>query len=758
MSHEQSGGIAPPRTRGVLLLNLGSPSGCDPRSVRRYLAEFLADPEVIKLPRGMRWFGKPLARMIARSRAKQSAHAYASVWTDDGSPLLVISDAQGRALAHVLGRAFDVRVAMRYGHPSIDDVVASFVEDDIHDVTAVPMYPQFAGATTGTALAALYRAFERHARDTELVVRNAWYDDAGYIQAQVAVLNEAIAKHGLTPDNTTLVFSAHSLPVAYIKAGDPYQKHIVETVHLVSKALGWPEERITLAYQSKLGPVEWLAPQTAEVIESLAKNGTPNVFVCPISFTADCLESLEELDIRGRDVVEAHGSNFHLCPALNDHPAFIEALAGIVRRGTRPIALESKCSDDAPAQLDADWMSRLVVTGLSREPGALDALRDAGVHITNHVDDATFAASKRTHQEVRGLCSALGERGVEQSVVVSTCARVEAYSLAPAARETEQRRTITRLQSTLLTDVHDASHPQVHVGHEAYRHAVLTAAGLLSSLPGDNDVRLQLCSAARTAEDVAHGATAIGMVMTRATEAAQALSEATTWRDFRVGFADVALDGISRSASVDWTQMRSVVVLGGSTTARSTIHTLRRRHGVRPSQLTGIYRTRSRGKQLKALRQALRGATPLRVDRYDDARVLDALAHADVIVFAHDAREPIWSAEQAMTRSAQTKVIIDFNSFPSTRGFEDDESTALWRLCDIEAVVRDYAASLAGCERFRVAVREALAWLEEHIGATREGRSMDARPRNDRVTCTRSGCGCKRAFVPEVRTRVETVS
>ena len=377
MSHVATGGGAAAHKRGVLLLNLGSPEGCDPRSVRRYLAEFLADPEVIRLPRGMRWFGKPLARMIARLRATRSAHAYAAVWTDAGSPLLVISDAQGKALGRVLGRDFDVRVAMRYGRPSIAEAVSTFVQDGIHEVTAIPMYPQYAGATTGTALRALYRAFERHARDTELVVRNTWYDDAGYIRAQVSLIEETIVEHGLTPADTMLVFSAHSLPVAYINAGDPYQQHMVETVRLVSDRLAWPDNRMTLAYQSKIGPVDWLAPQTAEVIESLAQQGTRNILVCPISFTADCLESLEELDIRGRNTVEAHGSSFFLCPALNSHPAFIDALAGIVRRGSRPLVTEREPQQNQSpraATLDEDWMDRLVVAGVARAPGAHAAL------------------------------------------------------------------------------------------------------------------------------------------------------------------------------------------------------------------------------------------------------------------------------------------------------------------------------------------------------------------------------------------------
>ncbi|UCC31904.1 MAG: ferrochelatase, partial [Phycisphaerales bacterium] len=281
--------------RGVLLINLGTPDGPDIPSVRRYLAEFLGDPHVVHLPRGLKWMNGLLGRMIARLRASRSAEMYRRIWTDRGSPLGSITEEQAVLLEDALPDGWDVFYAMRYGRPTIAEKLGEIEAAGIDELVVIPMYPQFSGTTSGTALHALYGNLKRGNHRINVTTRNTWFDDGGYVHAQAKLIEEYAKRHGLKPENSYLVFSAHGLPVSYVERGDPYPSHVKRSVELVTQRLGWATDRMTLAYQSRLGPARWLRPGVDEMLDELARAGEKRVLICPISFTTDCLETLEEI-------------------------------------------------------------------------------------------------------------------------------------------------------------------------------------------------------------------------------------------------------------------------------------------------------------------------------------------------------------------------------------------------------------------------------------------------------------------------------
>lgn len=322
-----------PERVAVVLLNLGTPDAPTAQAVRPYLVEFLSDPEVISLPRGWRWFTPLLARLIAFFRAKGSAANYAMIWTSEGSPLLVFSQKQAAALESELGSRYRVYVAMRYGNPALPGVFDQIRAEGISEVVLIPMYPHWAGATVGTALSEAYNLMRCRGLRWNTHVVATWHDFEPYLDAQADLIQRYLEENRLSPKDTVVLFSAHSLPVSYIKAGDPYEGMIRDAIERISARLEWPADRIRTSFQSRLGPVEWLGPQTDKMLEELAAEGVKNVAAVPVSFTADCVETCHEVGIEYRHLFEGKlGGKLWLIPALNDDPTFILALKALVGR------------------------------------------------------------------------------------------------------------------------------------------------------------------------------------------------------------------------------------------------------------------------------------------------------------------------------------------------------------------------------------------------------------------------------------------
>ncbi|WP_066482048.1 MULTISPECIES: ferrochelatase [unclassified Sphingomonas] len=311
---------------GVLLINLGTPDDPSPRAVKRYLAEFLSDRRVVELP-PIAW--QPILRgLILNTRPRKSAEAYRAVWTDDGSPLAVITRDQAAALQGAFGADVTVDWAMRYGRPSIAERLAAMREAGCQRILVAPLYPQYCAATTATANDKVFAELMKLRWQPALRTLPPYHDDPAYIDALRVSVEAGLAALDFVPD--TIIASFHGMPRRTLDLGDPYHCQCQKTARLLSEALGRP---LTVAFQSRFGPAEWLGPPTDDTLVELAKAGKRKVAILAPGFSADCLETLEELSIRGREQFEeAGGTHFAYLPCLNASPGGIELLRHLIAR------------------------------------------------------------------------------------------------------------------------------------------------------------------------------------------------------------------------------------------------------------------------------------------------------------------------------------------------------------------------------------------------------------------------------------------
>lgn len=316
---------------GVLLVNLGTPEDASPAAVRRYLAEFLSDPRVVEIPRAL-W--RPILHgVILRTRPRKSAHAYAQVWGEDGSPLAAITARQARALRERMGDGVIVDWAMRYGKPAFRDRFAALQAQGCDRILVAPLYPQYSAATNASVMDALCKALGTMRWQPALRTLPPYYDDPGYITALCEDLGAKIDALPFSPE--TLLLSFHGMPERTLHLGDPYYCHCQKTARLLTSALvpRFPELRITTTFQSRFGRAKWLEPATDTVIESEARGGTRRLAIAAPGFSADCLETLEELAIRGRDgFLAAGGSDFATLSCLNDGDRGMTMIEQLIRR------------------------------------------------------------------------------------------------------------------------------------------------------------------------------------------------------------------------------------------------------------------------------------------------------------------------------------------------------------------------------------------------------------------------------------------
>jgi|TARA_A200000113_G_scaffold187843_1_gene175428 ferrochelatase len=314
---------------GIVLLNLGGPERI--QDVGPFLYNLFADPEIIRLP--IPALQKPLAWLISTLRSNKSQEAYRSI--GGGSPLRRITDQQARELQSLLRqRNVDATtyVAMRYWHPFTESAVADMKADGIEQVVVLPLYPHFSISTSGSSFRELQRLRQGDERFAQLPLRaiRSWHDHPGYLKAMAQLMEREIDAC-VDPSTAHVFFSAHGVPKSYVEeAGDPYQKEIESCAELIMKTLG-RDNPWTLAYQSRVGPVEWLQPYTEEALEELGEKGVKELVVVPISFVSEHIETLEEIDIEYREIAtEAGVSNFRRVPALDTDPTFIASLADLV--------------------------------------------------------------------------------------------------------------------------------------------------------------------------------------------------------------------------------------------------------------------------------------------------------------------------------------------------------------------------------------------------------------------------------------------
>jgi protoporphyrin/coproporphyrin ferrochelatase len=308
----------------VFLMNLGGPRSLD--EVEPYLYELFSDPLVVTAPLGP--FRKPLARLISRRRAPSSAEKYALI--GGKSPLVEGTEAQGRALARALGPGFSCHLAMRCGHPSTEEGVREALAAGADRAVALPLYPQYANATTRSSLLELRRLWPKERPLAEICT---WHDHPGYLEASAAALRETLAR--VPPelaDRVLVVFSAHGLPMSQVRKGDPYPRYVELSARETARRAGVGPGSLQVTFQSRVGPARWLGPDTNEFLRANARGRA--VVAVPIAFVSEHLETLYDLDILAREAAEQGGASFYLrVPALGVRPDFVAALADVVRRG-----------------------------------------------------------------------------------------------------------------------------------------------------------------------------------------------------------------------------------------------------------------------------------------------------------------------------------------------------------------------------------------------------------------------------------------
>lgn len=321
-----------PACVGVLLINLGTPAAPTPPALRSYLRQFLSDPRVVELPYWLWW--PILHGIILNTRPKQSAAKYAAIWTRDGSPLRVHTEQQARLLRGYLGeRGMPVEVAwaMRYGEPDIAHGLDELKAKGARRILVVPLYPQYAASTTATAMDMVFAWFQKTRNQPELRSIRNFHDHPGYL----AALEESVRQHwrqqGLPDAGTRLLISFHGLPRRSLDLGDPYYCECQKTGRLLAERLGLDADRYQIAFQSRFGKAEWLQPYTAQVLQDWGRAKVRRVdVICP-GFVSDCLETLEEIALEGKQTfLAAGGEEYHYIPALNTRPSWIHALADLV--------------------------------------------------------------------------------------------------------------------------------------------------------------------------------------------------------------------------------------------------------------------------------------------------------------------------------------------------------------------------------------------------------------------------------------------
>lgn len=340
---------------GVLLLNLGTPDAPKEKELRTYLREFLSDRRVIEVPKWLWTF--ILNGIILRTRPKQSAEAYQTVWTKEGSPLFVISKKQKAKLQQQLDTLSDdtyqVALGMRYGNPSVKSALLELKQANCQRILVLPLYPQYSAATTASTFDAVVNELTTWRWVPELRFINNYYEEPKYLQAMANSIQEHWNEHGKAQK---LLFSFHGMPLSYFEKGDPYFGHCHKSARLVAEKLGLEKHEWELSFQSLFGKEEWLKPYTDGRMHALPKEGVKSLdVVCP-GFSADCLETIKEIGEENREYFEeAGGETFHYIPCLNDRDDHIEMMLDLVKKHTQGWELASDEEREISRQAAMDY-------------------------------------------------------------------------------------------------------------------------------------------------------------------------------------------------------------------------------------------------------------------------------------------------------------------------------------------------------------------------------------------------------------------
>ncbi|MBU0717955.1 MAG: ferrochelatase [Planctomycetes bacterium] len=501
-----------------------------------------------------------------------------------------------------------------------------------------------------------------------------------------------------------------------------------------------------------MGPAKWVEPNLDSLLVQLAKAGEERLLVCPISFATDCLETLEEIDVRYRGIVEAAGAEMYLCPALNTFAPFISALRDLALRGPRPA---SAWGDKAKPLISASRKDN----GVNRDTDALILL---GVSKANSIGgglgpqlsystDAGLGLVKKAQCDVVPLLREVCEHSVVNGGFVwNTCSRFEFYGwLTPEALKGGRDRAVAMVRRRLFGERGaEGMEVNVHFGGEAWHHLMRTVAGLNSGLPGDKDILDQLETAERVAERAGTADQRTKRLIRDAMMVERETRRQTAWGRFGPGYCYAALARIVEATGVSLADSRCAV-FGGSTTSRSVLLALAQRFEVPTRMLTLVYRGHGSG-QMKLLRRAIGNGKRVRVGSYTEQAALDVVVSADVVVLGIDVAQPILDAEQIRDRRDFRKrplTIIDFNTFGSTRGMDELEGVTVFDAQQLDNEVAAYGEAMRRSPEFSQAVAEVEDWIVTYAPRHQCPRAVEPTSEDCR-TCERRQAGRCRTRAP----------
>ncbi|MHC4274246.1 MAG: ferrochelatase [Planctomycetota bacterium] len=636
-----------------------------------------------------------------------------------GTPKTELEDAartQASALESKLPEGMRVFAAACHGRPTIAEVLHRVEDLGLEAVVAVSMYPPYSRTTTLPVARELYRQIEHFRYRMDVTMRGVWYDDAGYINAQAHLLHEYAHAHDLTPDNAHLVYAVRSIPASDADGGDPYLDQVHRTAELVSRRLGWPADRTTLAYLDWPGSSGGLRPTMSEALADLSRSGEKIALLCALGFTTDCPQ------------VQAAGVKPFPCPGLNAYEPFLAALRNLVLHGRHPVSFGQTAAglmaaarsrraefDGAEAPIDS-----LIMVGMSLG----GRLGPGQGPVVTPADADTFRQIKKRQCDVpeilRAVCQ---DQGIREAWLWNTCRRFELYGwLKTPVDEAERADIITLISRQLSSADGPGASPGVNVlcGADAWHYLLRTAVGLNSGLPGEREVLQQLQAAHRLAARAGTAGPLTDHLLDEVARHERRLRDQTEWGRFTPSYCYAAMSRIAPAIGLDRPGGCRCVVIGGSTTSCAILEALAGEFGVPGRRLTLLHRGHGHDGHLKMLRRAIGSGRRRRVHKYGEKSVIEAIGDADVVFIGLDRREPVLDADrirECRDFTARPLAIVDFNMFGSTAGLGDMDGVRVWNAEELEAAATAFAETMCGSVEFARAAEAAEAWIRDRLPA-----------------------------------------
>ncbi len=612
-------------------------------------------------------------------------------------------------LSESLPAGWDVYPAYSRDQSSLTELIDEIITSGFEELVVVPLSPQYSRSTTGDVIRYIYHQMAESGLHLNVATRTAWFDDIGYVNAQARFIADFASANELAPENCHLLFTASPVPGNGSGNGDPFEEQTQWTIRLISQRLGWPLDRISVAYQRGSTPVGDRNAGIGDRIRTLAESGESRVLVTP-------LLPVVNLTVRGAVRDEVRGIEIFECENLDASESFITALRNIVIRGPQrvigpepePILVWRSEKESAVEDTDS-----LVMIGVST---ARDARTSGGPQL-NHCDPDAFGSVKKHRKAILECLDQVRERGyAEEAFVWNTCQRVELYGWLTRFNDPGERdRAVDEIRQIFFGSEGNGVEVNLFQGPEAWHHLMRTAAGLNSDLPGDTDVLAQLQTACRIAGHSEMKGPRSEALMESAARLTGAVRAETSWGGYATSYCHAALTGVERETGIRMDVGRHVVI-GGSTTSHSILRTLADEYSVHGQRKTVVYRCHHG--QMKLLRAALGDGQRLRVHAYSEESVIRAIADADHVYFGIDHPDPVLDMTVLgglRDFGQRPLMIMDFNSFGSMTDAVTPEGVSVWTSEDIDSLVTARVAGMASSEGFLKALKEADEWIEARI-------------------------------------------